>query len=330
MSKFDASRPRASSGWYKAHGLGNDYLVVEEGGGWVLSPLAVERVCDRTRGVGSDGIVVLLGEPDRSPFRLRMFNPDGGEFERSGNGLRILASHLHRTGRVRAGAPFEVEVGGDRVRMEVHGTPREGIYDVSVEMGRASVDPADVGLAAGSLGGEGWIEVPEVGRVALQTVSVGNPHAVVFVEGGGTAMTSVHREAGPNARPDAGPPDALDLTADSLHRVGPRLATHGAFAHGTNVQLARPVPGADAVEALIWERGVGPTSASGTSACAVAVAAVHSGRVAPGEIEVRMEGGTLRVGVTASLEVVLRGPVQEVATGELTSGFLAWLGGSGA
>jgi diaminopimelate epimerase len=328
LSKFESSRPRASGRWYKAHGLGNDYLVVEEGSAWTVSPAGVERVCDRTRGVGSDGVVVLLDPAAGPPFRLRMFNPDGGEFERSGNGLRILASHLHRTGRVPTGTPFEVEVGGDRVRMEVHGTTPEGIYDVSVEMGRASVDPADVGLAAGALDEGGRLEVPALGWVALRTVSVGNPHAVVFIDGAGAAGTNVRggaSDAGRDASSDAGT-GALDLTNDSLHRVGPGLATHDAFAHGTNVQLARPVPGEPAVEALIWERGVGPTSASGTSACAVAVAAVHTGRVAPGEVEVRMEGGTLRVTVTASLEVVLRGPVQEVSTGELTEGFLTWLG----
>jgi diaminopimelate epimerase len=299
VSRFDSVRPKAERRWYRAHGLGNDYLVFEEGDAWTLTPECVERVCDRTRGAGGDGVVLVLrgGAP---AFRVRMFNPDGGEFERSGNGLRILASHLHRTGRVQTGVPFDVEVGGDRVRMEVHGVGAGGVYDVSVEMGKASVDPEDVALAAGALNGS-LLDVPAVGRLAVQTVSVGNPHAVVFTD---------------------------ELTREALGRVGPALATHPAFAHGTNVQLARPVGGGRAVEALVWERGVGHTLASGTSACAVAVAAVHGGRVAPGEVEVRMEGGTLRVTVSEALEVVLRGPVQEICTGELTEGFLEWLEGT--
>jgi diaminopimelate epimerase len=296
LGKFAETRPRAGRLWYKAHGLGNDYLVVEEGVGWELTAESVERVCDRTRGVGSDGVVVLLGG-DEKPFRLRMFNPDGGEFERSGNGLRVLASHLHRTGRVVVGKPFEVEVGGDRVRMEVHGTTAAGVYDVSAEMGRASVEPDDAGLARGALDTGGRLDVPGVGRISLQTVSVGNPHAVVFTE---------------------------EMTTDELRRLGPHLATHASFAAGTNVQLAR-VAGPGAVDALVWERGVGPTSASGTSACAVAVAAVYSGRLPPGEVEIRMEGGSLRVQVSGVLDVVLRGPVQEVTTGEMTDGFLEWL-----
>jgi len=134
--------------------------------------------------------------------------------------------------------------------------------------------------------------------VLIQTVSVGNPHAVVFSEA---------------------------PSAEALQLLGPRIATHPAFAQGTNVQLAWPVAGERAVDALVWERGVGHTLASGTSACAVAVAAVHTGRLTPGEVEVRMEGGTLRVSVSKSLEVVLRGPVQEVSTGELTDAFADWL-----
>jgi diaminopimelate epimerase len=296
LARFEERRPRAGRSWYKGHGLGNDYLVFEEGAAWTLSAPGVERVCDRTRGAGGDGIVVLLS-PSSGSFRLRMFNPDGGEFERSGNGLRILASHLHRTGRVRTRQPFDVEVGGDHVRMEVHGTSADGVYDVSVDMGRASVDPKDVGLRAGSMA-HSTLVLPDDGVVDVQTVSVGNPHAVVFTD---------------------------EMTLDALRRLGPRLATHSAFANGTNVQLARPVRGEQTVDALVWERGVGHTLASGTSACAVAVASVHAGRVAPGEVEVRMEGGTLLVTVSEALDVVLRGPVQEVSTGELTEAFARWL-----
>ena len=139
------ARPRLSHSFFKGHGLGNDYLVFDEvdgstsPSGWLASPENVGRVCDRYRGVGGDGIVVILadsdvagGGPDRAA--LRMFNPDGGEFERSGNGLRILAMCLARR---RPGLrDLRVHVGGDEVTMTVHGL--EGsVYDVSVEMGRA-------------------------------------------------------------------------------------------------------------------------------------------------------------------------------------------------
>jgi diaminopimelate epimerase len=129
-------------------------------------------------------------------------------------------------------------------------------------------------------------------------VSVGNPHAVVFAD-------------------ELGRP----FERATLDHVGAGLTRHPAFAHGTNVQLVRLAPPA-ALDILIWERGVGPTSASGTSACATAVAAVARGRLDPGELEVRMEGGAFKVTVGAELDVVLRGPVDEVGTGELSDGFL--------
>lgn len=282
-------RPRAGAAWFKAHGLGNDYLVFRSGDAWTLSPEAVAAVCDRWRGVGSDGIVLEL-PPDGPAHRLRMFNPDGGEFERSGNGLRIFGAALATAGRVGA-APFEVEVGGGRVTMQLHGRSPGGILDLSVEMGRATVDRGGAGDS---------VELPDGSSVRVRPVWVGNPHCVVFTD---------------------------DLSDQALRRLGPALATHPAFPGGTNVQLARVEgdPGERRVRIAIWERGVGRTSASGTSSCAVAVAAVHEGRVSPGEIEILMEGGTLRVTVTPELEVVLRGPVQEVARGVLTPGFLEWL-----
>lgn len=283
-------RPRASAAFYKAHGLGNDYLVFEEGDAWAVSAEAVEAVCDRWRGPGGDGIVVLLAPGGGEPFRLRMFNPDGGEFERSGNGLRVLAAFLASEGRV-GDAPFPVEVGGDRITMQVLGRPAPGLYDIGVEMGRVSFEPGAVGLDPARLEADGP-------GVDVQTVSVGNPHCVVFR-------------------------DALSL--EELRRLGPALATHPAFAAGTNVQLALP-EGGGRVRALVWERGVGHTSASGTSACAVASAAVRRGHARPGEVEVVMEGGILRVTVTDDYDVTLRGPVQEVMRGELLPGFVEGLG----
>ncbi len=291
----EPTRPAAGLSYYKGHGLGNDYLVFEEGDAWTLEPTAVARVCDRWRGPGSDGIVVLLDDDSGGRFHLRMFNPDGSEFERSGNGLRILASHLARTGRV-GWDPFEVEVGGDRISMTVHA--RSGpIYDVSVEMGRARVGPEAVALDPSALDADGRIAGPDGTPLTVVPVSVGNPHLVVWVD---------------------------DPSTDALARIGPFLTAHPALAHGANVQLAAP-DGPRSCRALIWERGVGPTSASGTSSCAVAVAAVTRGLVEPGAVEIHMEGGTLRVSVSPERDVVLRGPVEEVCEGALTQAWAATL-----
>ncbi len=283
---------RASSEFFKAHGLGNDYVVFEAGNDWTLRPESVASVCDRWRGVGSDGIVLLL-DRHGPPFRLRMFNPDGSEFERSGNGLRILAAHLAAVGLV-AGEPFDVEIGGDRVRLQVLGRRGRGVYDVSVDMGRVRFGPEAVGLDAAALDPRGRIDLGPEGTHAVELVSVGNPHAVLSPE---------------------------SWAPERLPGIGARLSSHASFAGGTNVQMAR-VLGQGLVEARIWERGVGPTTASGTSACAVAAATVKSGRGAPGTYEVRMEGGSLEVTVSAECGVLLRGPVEEVCGGRLASGFL--------
>jgi len=283
--------PGLSALFYKAHGLGNDYLVFEEGGDWRAAPEAVARVCDPHRGVGSDGVVALLADRSGGVYRLRMFNPDGSEFERSGNGLRVLASYLARDPE--SGSTYTVEVGGERVRMHVHGSDEAG-HDISVEMGPARVGPEAVGLDPGALSGEGRLPGPQGEPLHVVPVSVGNPHLVALVDEPGEVL---------------------------LHRLGPYLVRHPALVNGANVQIACAV-GDEACRALVWERGVGPTSASGTSACAVAVAMVREGLLRPGPLRVEMPGGTMTVTVSPELDVVLRAPVEEVCTGVLTSAFL--------
>lgn len=288
-------RPRAGARFYKAHGLGNDYLVFEEGDAWSASASAVERICHRWRGVGADGIVLLLRDRSEGLFRLRMFNPDGSEFERSGNGLRILASYLERAGALDS-RPFTVEVGGDRVSMTLHG--RTGArFDVSVDMGVARTGPAAVGLDPVALLSPDHMEGPSGVLLRVVPVSIGNPHLVALVE---------------------------DPTQEILRDLGPFLSTHPALDAGANVQVAAQA-GPAGMRALIWERGVGPTAASGTSACAVAVAGVSAGLVPTGPVEVQMEGGSLAVTVSADGRVVLRGPVEEICEGELAQEFILQL-----
>ncbi len=280
-----------SRAFYKAHGLGNDYVVFEEGSDWAATPKNVARVCDPHRGIGSDGIVVLLADRSGDIFRLRMFNPDGGEFERSGNGLRVLGSFLARRGEH---APYTVHVGGDEVILSVHGD-LSPTHDISAEMGRARTGPEAVGLDPTCFGNDGLLQGPRGESLEVVPVSIGNPHLVV--------LTS-------------------DVTEERLAEVGPFLSSHPALAHGANAQLAECV-GERRCRALIWERGVGRTSASGTSACAVAVAMVVSGRMQPGGIVVEMPGGELSIRVSEELDVVLRGPVEAVCEGVLAVSLVA-------
>lgn len=289
-------RPRLSRHAYKAHGLGNDYLVVEEGSDWLATVESVQLVCDRQRGLGADGIVsvssIERSEGEAVTVHARMFNPDGGEFERSGNGLRVLGSWLAR--RVEGLRSIEVHVGGDVVAMTLHGAAN-GTHDISVEMGQARQEAAAIDLDDTRLRASlpGYEIVP---------VSVGNPHLVVF----------------------AGPPGHA-VSEQALLDLGPRLTSHPSLANGANVQLAEPV-GPGVCRALIWERGVGRTEASGTSSCAVAVAMAVTGRLDYGPIRVEMPGGALDVHVTKELAVTLRGPVAEVFEATLTDGMVAQLG----
>lgn len=286
-----------SAGFFKAHGHGNDYLVFEEGEAWPVTPGRVRSVCHRTRGVGGDGIVSLLAEGP--PFRLRMFNPDGSEFERSGNGLRILGAYLFREGRVRLRQPFPVEVGGERVEIEILSADPGGELNIAVEMGVARFGVEAVGGVPTAFLGEGTLNGPDGEALDMRLVSIGNPHCVVF---------------------------RRSLREEDLVGLGPFLTSNPAFPRGINVQLAHP-RGDREVEILIWERGVGRTASSGTSACAVASACVQAGALQPGRIRVGMEGGEFTVTVSPGFEVRLEGPVIPIATGRLTGEMLEGLTG---
>ena len=264
----------------KGEALGNDYLVVRAedvsapAAGRALSVEACRDICSRHRGAGSDGVLVVW--PQNEPIRLRIYNPDGSEAEKSGNGLRIAGAWLYGNGYVRIDEPFDVELATDTVSMTVH-AERAGECDVSVEMGRATFLSPEAG------------ETLDVDGTAVQVhaVSLGNPHCVVVEE-------------------------ALDRSR--LVRLGPLLEWHPRFPAGTNVQFAA-ARDRTSVDILIHERGVGETSASGSSSCAVAAVARRLGLVEGPEVTVRMPGGTLSVRVDDDYALHLRGPARIVYEG---------------
>lgn len=243
---------------FKAHGLGNDYLVLETP--TALAATVVRAICDRNRGPGSDGILEPT-TPRNGAIGLRIWNPDGSVAEKSGNGLRIFAWWASRFRGV--GTRFGVDLGHEEVACVVDG------LDVGVTIGRARVEVAR-----------------ELDGLWVVPANVGNPHCVVFR-------------------------DEVDLDALPWRVWGERLERNVLFPNRTNVQIARVV-GPGHLELRVWERGAGPTLASGSSACAVAAVAVHSGRVAPGPIRVTMPGGSLTVTVTPELVLHLQGPVAPV------------------
>lgn len=279
--------------FFKGHGLGNDYIAVEmEGLGIELTPLAVRLICDRHTGVGSDGILARVSS-DAADFGLRIFNPDGTEAEKSGNGLRIFAAYLLEGGHVAEHAPFTVQTPGGTVRMEILSRSADGVLSVEAEMGTATFRSADVGLGGPDRETDNEpLELESGDVVHINTVSIGNPHCVIFQD---------------------------ELDVETLRRRAPQISTHPQFARGVNVQFAVPAE-PDGIEAWVWERGAGETRASGSSACAVAAAAVRRGMVSERQVTVRMPGGALHVHVRDDWSLVLRGPVESVYRGTFSEG----------
>jgi diaminopimelate epimerase len=273
--------------FFKGQALGNDYLVVDAAE-VTMTPDRAIRICDRHRGAGSDGI--LIGELDRTPFRLRILNPDGTWAEKSGNGLRIFAAYLHHRGLVKRDEWFEVELPRDTVSMRVEDELEAGTLMIRAQMGRAQFEGRLIAFEPEPDEALGYLlDLPGGGTAAVNTVYLGNPHCVVFVD---------------------------ELQRDDFLRRAPQLCTHSAFGAGTNVQFARVV-GPNEIEAWIWERGAGETLASGSSACAVAAAAVRRGFVQPGQFIISMQGGDAEITVSPNYDVMLLGPAQMVYEGTL-------------
>ena len=256
----------------KWHGLGNDYLLVEQDDlGAPLEADLVRRLCDYHFGVGSDGVLEVLAA-DGPRAEIVIWNPDGSTAELSGNGARIAARWLAR----RAGTGEVTIAVGER---EVHARMRGGL-EVEMDMGAVEVAPTEALDVNGT-------------QLEFTPVSVGNPHAVI----------------------------ARDPAREELLRLGPLVENHPRFPDRTNVQLVRVDSRADAT-AGVWERGAGETLSSGTSACAVAGAAVVNGWC-DSPVTVHLAGGDLLVELDSDLHARLTGSAQEICTGELSAEWLA-------
>lgn len=259
----------------KYQALGNDYLVMDLPG--PLSDIVplLPLLCDRNLGLGSDGLLAF----DPASMSVRIFNPDGSEAQKSGNGLRITAAHaLLEHG---AGDRFELRT-ADRAN-PVRVLARDGAEVSSeIDIGRPSFKAAD--LPALFEGEPERVHLDTAaGVVDAVLVSVGNPHCVVF-----------------------GQP----VTKQRCLELGPQLERHHAFPERTNVQLCEVID-RENVRIEIWERGAGYTLASGTSASAVAAACMREGLVGD-HVTVKMPGGDLAVRRESSGNLVQAGPARRV------------------
>ena len=218
---------------WKAHGLGNDYLVWE-GSANTLHARDVQKICHRTQGIGGDGILEPV-QSQKSDFGVRIWNPDGSIAEKSGNGLRIFAHWLH----YEKGAPssFSIDTGFCVVQAHILAA------EIAIEMGIAYWNPADIPCTETIWKSSYTIESQ---RLELYAVGVGNPHCVALFDS--------------------------DQDLDDFNWVswGAILEHDGRFPNRTNVQFAKVID-RNTVEMRIFERGAGETAASGSSSCAVAL-----------------------------------------------------------
>jgi diaminopimelate epimerase len=283
----------------KYQGLGNDFLIVSEESASALTPALVQRICDRHFGVGGDGILIV-GQQGERPS-MRVINADGSRPEMCGNGLRCVALYLveqRRSGS--ASFVVETEAGPHPVEVELplaRGPARPDLgpsrsAQVKVFMRAASLAAREVLRdASGEWIGRGFS--CDNRELAMTTVSMGNPHAVLFAPEG--------------------------FSQAEMASLGPRLERDPRFLAGANVGFARLVS-PTVLDLTVWERGVGFTLACGTGACAAAVAAVEPGQSPRHrELTVKLPGGALRIVVGERAEPIqMTGPALHVFDGELS------------
>lgn len=258
----------------KMHGLGNDFVVVNGMERPVtLKAEQVRRIADRRRGVGCDQLL-LLAPPrnEQADAWLTVFNADGGEAEQCGNGMRCVAALLRERGVVRgAGVTVETGAGLTRACFQEDGA-------IKVNMGRPRFEPPL------------WRDLELEGtRVEAAVLSLGNPHAVLFVD---------------------------DLEHAPVGELGPQAQQHPLFPQGVNVGFAQ-VLNQGRISLRVYERGVGETPACGSGACAAAVAGIRTRNLAP-DLEVALQGGRLAVSwAGADAPVWMTGPATSVYEGSI-------------
>lgn len=272
----------------KYHGLGNDYLVFDGNKNKeTMNAGMVMTVCDRHFGFGADGILEgpIIKESDKKEnakgFRVRIYNPDGSEAEKSGNGVRIFARYLKDAGYATGeettiltkGGPVKVKYLDDLGRkMEVY-------------MGRLSFSNRDIGVIG--IGDTVIDKTIAFGGEDLRCtcVSIGNPHCVILLD---------------------------EVSRERVCRIGKRVENAKCFLNGVNTQIVK-ILDRNNIRIEIHERGAGYTLSSGSGSCAAA-GAMHKAGLADANVNVHMPGGILKVYVTKDMDVYMTGPVEKIGS----------------
>lgn len=271
----------------KYHALGNDYLVIQpqDAGDLAREPEKIQRICHRNFGIGTDGILIGPFPSLEADFGLRVFNPDGSEAEKSGNGIRIFSRWLWDHSLVHSNI-FTIHVPGGIVTVKI----QEAGKIIEVDMGQISFDSQRIPVV-----GPPRLVLKETMEVAGKQLcycaaTIGNPHCIILCD--------------------------LIITEEVIS-LGPLIEKDPRFPNRTNVQFMQVIDRHNiAIE--IWERGAGYTLASGSSSCAAAATAHRLG-LCDSDIIVHMPGGNLSVEIDSYAHVHMKGPVTFIAEGELAS-----------
>ena len=275
------------------HGAGNDYIYLDARDMEEDWSNLSRTMSDRHFGIGSDGLILIMNS-DTADLRMRMFNSDGSEGEMCGNGIRCFAKYAIDHGIVPT-TTTSLQIDTLAGLRTVTPTYKNKLVDgAQVTMGVPRLDPADIPVSldpaiAGSRGPIlNYAIHPGDFRLFLTFVSMGNPHAVTFID--------------------------QPVSEFPLHNIGPLVERHPMFPQRVNFEIVNVVDDTHLI-ARVWERGSGETMACGTGACAIAVASKLLG-LTQDKIDITLPGGTLNISWDGETEVLMEGPAEEVFTGE--------------
>jgi diaminopimelate epimerase len=274
----------------KMHGCGNDFIVIDDPDEvWDFDETAVQLLCDRHFGIGADGMIFVRRATDpAADFFMLYINADGSLAEMCGNGIRVFVKRLVDVGLV-SGDTVSVQTLGGIKRVGVVRDEAGDFALARVDMGRPVLSAAEIPTTLADPPIDSPLETPS-GDVLVTCVSMGNPHAVIWVD---------------------------DVESAPVQTIGPLIETAGAFPRKTNVEFAQVVAH-DRVRLRVWERGVGETLACGTGACATLVAGVLTGRTGR-SVTIELPGGDLEIEWASDDEpVLMTGPAETVFEGVWT------------
>ena len=287
--------------FYKYHGLGNDFVLVDNRGCGepVLSPEQAAKLCDRNFGIGADGVIFALpAQQDGSDFTMRIYNSDGSEPEMCGNGIRCLAKFVADIDGAGAGTMYRIDTLAGLIQpiMQPDG-------QVRVDMGYPILSAKEIPTTLpenpdGAVIGE---ELEVGGQTySVSCVSMGNPHALIYEV---------------NGKP-------IKLKDIDLGTVGPIFESHPVFPAKTNTEFVEVVTPSH-VKMMVWERGAGRTLACGTGACATVVAGVLEGKIER-KCRVDLPGGPLFIEWDESdNKIYMTGPAEKVFGGNLQGSYIS-------